>query len=206
MLDTIFEIVFLICFIAGCAIRATCVVRARRASRNEQNPIADERGVTSLEKLLMLFVLLGMQVIPLIYIFSSWLDFADYRLPTTAGLVVGWTGATIFAVALWLLWRSHADLGRNWSPTLQVREEHSLVTRGVFGHIRHPMYAAHWLWAVAQALLLQNWIAGLAMMAAFLPLYLHRVTREEQMMLEHFGDEYRSYMNRTGRIVPRLRS
>jgi protein-S-isoprenylcysteine O-methyltransferase Ste14 len=182
------------------------VVRARRASRDEQNTIADERAATGLEKPLMLFVLLGMQVIPLVYILSSWLDFADYRLPTTAGLVVGWIGAAVFAVALWLLWRSHADLGRNWSPTLQIREEHSLVTRGVFHHIRHPMYAAHWLWAVAQALLLQNWIAGLAMMAAFLPLYLHRVTREEQMMLEHFGDEYRSYMNRTGRIVPRFRS
>jgi len=57
---------------------------------------------------------------------------------------------------------------------------------------------------LAQALLLQNWIAGFAMLASLLPLYLVRVPREEQMMLEHFGEEYRLYMNRTGRVVPRL--
>jgi len=66
------------------------------------------------------------------------------------------------------------------------------------------MYAAHWLWGIAQALLLQNWIAGLAMLASFLPMYLHRVPREEQMKLEQFGEEYRLYMNRTGRLIPRL--
>jgi protein-S-isoprenylcysteine O-methyltransferase Ste14 len=59
-------------------------------------------------------------------------------------------------------------------------------------------------WGFAQALLLQNWIAGLSMLVFFLPVYLYRVPREEQMMLEHFGEEYRSYMNRTGRIIPRL--
>jgi len=66
------------------------------------------------------------------------------------------------------------------------------------------MYAAHLLWGIAQALLLQNWIAGLSMLVFFLPVYLYRVPHEEQMMLEHFGEEYRSYMNRTGRIIPRV--
>jgi len=64
------------------------------------------------------------------------------------------------------------------------------------------MYAAFWLWGIAQALLLQNWIAGLANLASFLPMYLLRVPREEQMMLEQFGEEYRLYMNRTGRVIP----
>jgi protein-S-isoprenylcysteine O-methyltransferase Ste14 len=66
------------------------------------------------------------------------------------------------------------------------------------------MYAAHLLWGFAQALLLQNWIAGLAMLMFFLPVYLYRVPREEQMMIEHFGEEYRLYMSRSGRIIPRL--
>lgn len=54
-----------------------------------------------------------------------------------------------FAVALWLLWRSHADLGRSWMGTLAIKEKHALVTQGVYRHIRHPMYAAHWLWGIA---------------------------------------------------------
>jgi protein-S-isoprenylcysteine O-methyltransferase Ste14 len=144
---------------------------------------------------------IGLAIVPLIYLLTSWLDFADYRLPAWTG----WVGAAIFAVAVWLLWRSHVDLGLNWSATLDIREGHSLVTRGVYGHIRHPMYAAHWLWAIAQALLLHNWIAGPAFSVFFIPLYLLRVPHEEQMMLQHFGEEYLGYMNRTGRIIPRWR-
>ena len=66
------------------------------------------------------------------------------------------------------------------------------------------MYASGWLWAVSQALLLHNWIAGLAGLVAFVPLYFIRVPREERMMLDNFGDAYRAYAARTGRIVPRL--
>ena len=138
--------------------------------------------------------------IPLIYVFTPWMDVADCHRPTW----VGWIAAALFAVALWLLWRAHVDLGRNWSPTLQVMEQHALVTRGIYGTIRHPIYAAHWLWATGQALLLPNWIAGLAGLASFLPIYLYRIPREERMMLEHFGEAYRSYTDRTGRVIPRL--
>jgi protein-S-isoprenylcysteine O-methyltransferase Ste14 len=53
-------------------------------------------------------------------------------------------------------------------------------------------------------LLLQNWIAGWASLVLFLPVYLLRVPREEQMMLDEFAEEYRTYMNRTGRVIPRL--
>lgn len=88
--------------------------------------------------------------------------------------------------------------------TVQVREGHTLVTGGVYRYMRHPMYAAHWLWAIAQALLIENWLAGLALLVTFLPLCLIRIPREEEMMLENFGEEYRQYMNRTGRLIPRL--
>jgi len=107
-------------------------------------------------------------------------------------------------VSLWLLWRAHVDLGRNWSPSPEILETHSLVTEGVYRRIRHPMYAAHMLWGVAQALLLGNWIAGPALIATFVPLYLFRAPREEQMLADHFGGAYREHMKRTGRLVPRF--
>jgi protein-S-isoprenylcysteine O-methyltransferase Ste14 len=143
---------------------------------------------------------LGMFVLPFIYVLTDWLDFADYHLPDWAG----WLGMVLFALAVWLLWRSHADLEHSWSPRLEIMEGHCLVTQGVFRHIRHPMYAAHWLWGLAQIFLLQNWIAGFSMLACMLPLYLYRARVEEEMMIEQFGDEYRGYMARTGRIIPRL--
>ena len=152
----------------------------------------------------MLLTGLGFIVLPLIYIFSSRLTFADFHLHT--GLVPGtWiAGSLVFAAALWLLWRSHVDLDRNWTPTLQIKNNHALVTEGVFKYIRHPMYASHILWGVAQLLLLHNWIAGPAMLVLMLPFYLYRVPREEKMMLEQFGDEYRAYRVKTGGFLPRL--
>jgi protein-S-isoprenylcysteine O-methyltransferase Ste14 len=197
MIDSIFKIVYVIGLIAGSVIRTIYTVRSKKSG------IARDRE-TALDKLLLSFSSLGLLIIPLFYLLSPWLDFADYHLPAWVALTAGMVGAATFTAALWLLWRSHTDLGRNWSPHLEIREGHSLVTQGVFRCIRHPMYAAHWLWGIAQALLLQNWIAGFAMLASFIPIYLARVPREEQMMLEHFGEEYHEYMNRTGRVIPRL--
>jgi protein-S-isoprenylcysteine O-methyltransferase Ste14 len=150
---------------------------------------------------LSLLGLVGLSMLtPLIYIFSPVFDFANYKLPSWTG----WLGAIIFAAAIWLLWRSHADLGRSWTPTLGLRDDHRLVTKGVFKYIRHPMYAAHILWGVATPLMLHNWIAGFAFLLLTTLQYLSRVGDEERMMLEQFGEEYRSYMERTGRIIPRL--
>jgi protein-S-isoprenylcysteine O-methyltransferase Ste14 len=76
------------------------------------------------------------------------------------------------------------------------------VTSGVYRHVRHPMYSAFWLWAIAQALLLPNWIAGPAGLVGFGTLFFLRIGREEQLMIEAFGDEYRDYMRRTSRVLP----
>lgn len=103
-----------------------------------------------------------------------------------------------------MLWRSHADLGRNWTPTLSLRDEHTLVTDGVYKHIRHPMYAAHYLWAIANVLMLPNWLAGYAFLVASVLQVVTRIKAEEEMMIEQFGEQYESYMNKTGRLIPRI--
>jgi protein-S-isoprenylcysteine O-methyltransferase Ste14 len=76
------------------------------------------------------------------------------------------------------------------------------VTNGVYLRTRHPMYSAFWLWALAQALLLPNWFAGLAGLVGFGTLFFCRVGREERLMLQTFGKEYSAYMARTARLVP----
>ena len=195
-MDATLKTVYLVGFLIACVIRAPHKVRMR------QNRVAD-RHMPWIEWPLLLLAAMGMVVVPITYLASSWFDFADYRLPVSPLLVAGTTGTAVFVGALWLLWRSHADLGRNFSIAVEVLEEHSLVTEGVYRRIRHPMYAAHFLWAVAQALLLHNWVAGPAMLVAFVPLYFSRVRREEQMMVERSGEEYREYMSRTGRVLPR---
>ena len=141
----------------------------------------------------------AMFLLPLIYSATTWLDFANYSLPVWAG----WLGVILILLALLVYWRSHADLGLNWSPSLEIRTAHKLITNGIFGYIRHPMYASQWIWVIAQPLLLQNWIAGFLNLLVFILFYTLRVHAEEKMMLDTFGDEYREYMNKTGAVFPK---
>ncbi len=194
MQDRFFIIVYFCGVIVGTVLRSW-YTRAYRT-----NTIVSENR-SRLDSVLMVIPAFGMLILPLVYAFSDMLNFADYRLSPWAG----WVGTAQFTGGLVLLWRSHADLGSNWSPSVQIREGHTLVTHGVFKRIRHPMYAAHFLWGCAQPLLLQNWIAGFSMLVTLVPLMLVRVPREERMMLERFGEEYRSYMRRTVRGLPFFR-
>ena len=173
------------------------IVRLYYRWRNRDVKII-ESYVSTLEKFLFFLDAVGVILIPLIYIFTPWLNFADYQLPSW----MGWLGIVILACAIALLWRSHADLGRNWSQSLELRKGHQLIDHGVYKYIRHPMYAAIWLYGLAQALLLHNFIAGLSTLITFGFLYFLRVPREEQMMLEKFGNDYRAYIGNTGRLIP----
>ena len=193
-MDTLaLKVVYMIGFISAWAIRAPYQNQAK------QNKTIATRLVSE-ERVLFMMIYMGMVVLPLIYVFTSWLRLADYYpVPWT-----GYLGAISFIASLWLLWRSHHDLGRNWSPTLEIREGHTFISSGIYQRIRHPMYTAFWLWSIAQALILPNWIAGLGGIVAFSITYIIRVNQEEQMMIEQFGEEYKAYMQCTKRLIPYL--
>ncbi len=111
-------------------------------------------------------------------------------------------GVSLIALGLWLFHRSHADLGANWSITLEVRDKHQLVTRGVYRHLRHPMYLALILYSSGQALVLPNWVAGPSYLVVFVLLVALRLGPEERMMRDKFGQEYDAYVAGTKRLVP----
>ena len=187
----------------GTAFWVTIVVQmVIRAPLNKKRRLEkmSERQVTGKEKFILGLLFLGGFLLPLLYSTTSWLDFANYTLPIWAG----WIGVVLIAAALYVFWRAHADLGLNWSPTLEIREKHELITRGIYGVIRHPMYASQWILAIAQPLLLQNWLVGFANLIIFVPFYFLRVQAEEKMMQDSFGDEYRTYMKKTGAVFPKL--
>ena len=175
------------------------VVRSVGTTKYRKLTTAEDR-TTKLDMIMLGINGLAM-IVPLVYVFSKVFNFADYFLPDW----LRWIGVVLFAGAALLLWKTHQDLGRNWTPTLGLREEHTLVTEGVFKYIRHPMYAAHLLWAVALPLILTNWIAGFSFLVAQIPQYLLRIGEEESMMLDQFGEDYREYMDRTGRFLPKLK-
>jgi protein-S-isoprenylcysteine O-methyltransferase Ste14 len=156
------------------------------------------RRVDGRERALFVIVFIGSLLMPVLYLFTPLLSLSAYRLPAASP----WCGAVVMVLALWLFWRSHADLGKNWSITLEVRAGHELIMQGVYRRVRHPMYAAIFLFGLAQGLMLPNWVAGWSAIVSFTLMYAFRVAREEEMMLERFGQEYRGYMGRTGRLFP----
>jgi protein-S-isoprenylcysteine O-methyltransferase Ste14 len=175
------------------------ILRAPLNRKRKQEKMTESR-VTGQEIFILVLLLLGGFILPVIYAATNWLDFANYTLPAWAG----WLGVLILAAGLLVFWRAHADLGLNWSPSLEIREKHELITAGIYGVIRHPMYASQWLVAVAQPLLLQNWIAGLLNVLVFIPFYFLRVRAEEQLMMETFGDQYEVYRRRVGGVIPKF--
>ncbi len=175
------------------------VVRSLGTTKYRKLTTAKDR-TTKLDMIMLGINGLAM-ILPLVYVFSKVFNFADYFLPDW----LRWIGVVLFAGAAVLLWKTHQDLGRNWTPTLGLREEHTLITEGIFKYIRHPMYSAHLLWAVALPLILTNWIAGFSFLVAQIPQYLLRIGEEESMMLDQFGEDYREYMDRTGRFLPKLK-
>ena len=173
------------------------VVRYRYARRARRNRQIEERD-RNYEILLLVLSFAGYAGVPLVYLATSWLAFADYPFQPVLFCV----GIAASVASLWLFWRSHADLGRNFSIKLVIREKHALVTTGVYRLIRHPMYASALLWSLGQACLLPNWVTALAGLFGFCILYFGRVGREETLMLQTFGNEYREYMMHTKRLVP----
>ncbi len=144
------------------------------------------------EFVLLLISLSGLGILPLAFVATGFPHFASY----TFHPIQGWLGLLFAVGALLMFHLTHKALGRNWSVSLDLREGHRLVTDGIYRRIRHPMYSAFWLWAVAQALLLPNWVAGFAGLVGFGTLFFGRVAREERMMVEMFGESYRAYMAR----------
>lgn len=172
-------------------------IRVPHDRRSKGMAISESRkGV--LECLLLFLMTLGVIVLPGTYLLTPFLSFADHRFHWW--MLVG--GIVFLLATFWLFRRAHVDLGTNWSVTLELREDHALVTGGVYRSIRHPMYSAIFLYGIAQLLLLANWMAGPACLIAFVLMFAGRLGAEERMMHDRFGAAYEEYAARTKRLIP----
>ena len=153
------------------------------------------------ERLYLLFVCIGFQLLPLIYILSSWFSWFDYNLPKWTGL----PALVLYFLGYWLFFRAYTDLGTSWSPGWKIKGEPFLVTTGIFKLVRHPMYSAFAAIAIAQIFLLQNWVVGPAFLIPAIPFYLYRIRREEKQLLLYFGEVYQDYRTHTNALFPEIK-
>jgi len=143
---------------------------------------------------LAVITLITMVTLPIVDAAFAWIEFADLPYYDEAG----WLGVLNGAFAVWLMFRAIHDYR---APRIQHEK---LEHQGIYRYIRYPFYTALLVFALAQLLLSQNWLAGLAGLLTFSLVYGLRVPRDEEKGLERYGHRYLEYMSRTGDVLPRL--
>jgi len=130
----------------------------------------------------------------------AWMGWSSVPLP----IWLRWTGIVVYALGLGLLTWTLRDLGTNLTDTVVTRRAHTLVTHGPYRWVRHPFYDAMALLILAIALIAANWFI-LVTGAVVFALLAARSQIEEAKLLARFGEVYRTYLDSTGRFVPKLR-
>jgi protein-S-isoprenylcysteine O-methyltransferase Ste14 len=136
----------------------------------------------------------------LFYFLTPWVDFASLSLPAW----LRWGGCLVTIAGISLFAWAHQALGQNWTAVLALSDGHWLVQNGPYTYVRHPMYTAFYIIGIGFLFLSSNWLVGVIYLLPLTLMVAMRIGLEEKMMLERFGEPYRQYMERTGRLLPRL--
>ncbi|MCJ7584277.1 MAG: isoprenylcysteine carboxylmethyltransferase family protein [Anaerolineales bacterium] len=130
----------------------------------------------------------------------AWIDVFMFMLPDW----LRWIGFSLGILSVAFMTWTQVTLDTQWSAQLQLRDDHHLITTGPYARMRHPLYTSMFGWGTALSLLTANWIFVAVSVLSIVGLIV-RIPKEEQMMIETFGEKYKAYMQRTGRFFPKLR-
>ncbi len=189
--EIIWKTIFMVIWIGSGIVRSPHMKKYKKTEKINSKK-------TSREKFLCFLAAIGMMIVPMVYVFTPWLNSFNMGLPDWAR----WIGAIVFGLSMVLFWWVHKTLGKNWSPVLEIRKDHKLITEGPYNYVRHPMYTQIWIWMLCQGLVLSNWAVGIVGIVTWSILYIVRLPEEERMMIEQFDQEYKDYMNTTKKIIP----
>lgn len=106
-------------------------------------------------------------------------------------IVIGLTNNLVAQVTLW----------RFYSSTLVIKEDHQLITHGVYRFTRHPIYLGVIMVCIGVPVYASS-LYGLLTMSALIPIILNRIRMEERLLSEEFGDAHRTYKEATSKLIP----
>ena len=154
-----------------------------------------------LERINSYLVSFGMIYFPLLNILFSFFDIFKFEVPYYFKIFSGF----ILLLDTILFYLSHKELADNWSPFVEIKEKQKLIKTGIYQYIRHPMYLSMWIFALFQGFLLSNAFIEIFGILTWSNLYFIRISNEEKIMIDTFGNEYKEYIKNTGRIFPKLK-
>jgi protein-S-isoprenylcysteine O-methyltransferase Ste14 len=189
-----FHLIFAVGYFAFITIRFVYHRKARHARK-----VAEPRE-NGLNLAVRAFLGLGYTGALAVYaFFPALFEWAALPLPAWAR----WLGVFISVLSVLLIWWVQWALDVQFDTTLHIQANHQLITRGPYRWIRHPMYTSLFLLGLGWLLLCANWFIGAPLMVAILLLMVVRVKKEEAMLIEVFGKDYLTYMQETGRFLPK---
>ena len=171
----------------------------RKNTTSEENTLK-KREEGSISRLAGILSIIGFIAMITYVVNPAWMAWASVPFP----IWVRWTGIGIALVGFLLLQWAQNTLSNNWSDTPRMMKEQHLITSGPYQWIRHPIYTAFLLILGATFFISANWLIGLSFIGMTALEIASRIGFEESLMIEYFGNEYREYMKRTGRILPKL--
>ncbi|MCB0115372.1 MAG: isoprenylcysteine carboxylmethyltransferase family protein [Caldilineaceae bacterium] len=135
-------------------------------------------------------------------LFAHWLALYTFSLQSGQGSIA-WSiiGLTMLGLAFVVNQLAVRTLGR-FFDRLTIQSGHQLVTSGIYGVVRHPIYSSYLLIFGGYCVLLQSWPAILLLIIACLIWFGSRIQLEERMLTEEFGEAYRAYQTQTKRLIP----
>ena len=198
MNENIFRILAAIILFTGISIS---VYFRRKADRESGEKIS--RSVDG--KVLMTIIRIGGLLLwfsPLIYLINpKWMAWSKLGWPVG----IRWLGVLVGLLCVAAIYWLFSSIGSGITPTSATRKQHILVMSGPYRWIRHPLYTIGSSLFVSFGMMADNWFIAALGILTFILMAI-RTPKEEANLIEKFGDEYREYMKRTGRFLPKLGS
>ncbi len=173
--------------------------RANQSGQADEIDFSEER--TWLRRLRVGGALLGYGTMLTFLVYPPLVAWAQLDLSAS----LRWAGAGLMLLMIPPIYWLFVSLGKIVTPTVSIRDQHELVMEGPYRYIRHPLYTFGFLNFVGMSLLAANWFMLVSLLVGMFAL-VARTDKEEEKLVERFGDQYREYMSRTGRFLPRFRT
>jgi protein-S-isoprenylcysteine O-methyltransferase Ste14 len=132
------------------------------------------------------------------------LGFTNIGRMQTGGNLIAVIGVVFLFAGTAIRWTAIYTLGKYFTGTVLIRDDHRLIRSGLYKHLRHPAYAGALLAHLGLGLSFSNWFSLGLSSIPFLVAALYRMHVEERALRDVFGEAYLGYSRSTRRLIPKL--